>query len=81
MIIIGLILNLFGSLFLGSHIIGMERLKRLDQKILDFPRNISFGVLGGVIFIAIRLMLKTKIRDYEWGKKITTQRLDEIFEK
>jgi len=69
LIITGLIFNLIGSLFLAYHIIGVVQAKKFEQKILELPTLISFGIFGWGLFAAFRTMIKIDFKDYKWGEK------------
>jgi len=59
---LGLILNLIGSIFLGLHIIGMERLKLLEEKIKNLPKKVSERIftvgLGSVLVAELKRQSK-----------------------
>jgi hypothetical protein len=65
----GLILNLIGSIFLGTHIIGLERLKSWEDKIKNLPKKVSEGIFIAGISIVTKTNLKRQSLKWPGGPK------------
>lgn len=65
----GLILNLIGSIFLGLHIMGIERLKQLEEKIKNLPENIGADIASEIIGPIVKAIFSYQSKRWPGGTK------------
>lgn len=78
---LGLILNFTGSIFLGAHIIGIERLKRGEKFFKKLPDKIVNVPIFGVFNVFFRTIIKTETKKFHKIKKMETERFTELLGK
>lgn len=63
----GLVCNLIGSILLGLHIVGIERLKSWESKVKNLPNNISKGIFFDVVGPVLKTSLQRQMMNWPGG--------------
>jgi len=68
---LGLTFNLAGAIFLGLHIMGKERLKKIEEFIISIPKTLPDKILGIIIGKALEHRIKNSLYVQKILKKVT----------